>query len=473
MRTWTIGKRLAAGFAVVLVVLCGIGGLAISVMAGASGAMNDITTAYLVEMELANSFEREILNARIHFIYHVTIQKPGALDAGWKRFGQARELMPKLQRMPAMPQLAKLRPATEQLAVDLDIYDKELRSILKDVEEGKNHSQQFAATVARWAQRGGVLVEAASTLNRTASELVESDSRRHAAQMSTAVKGTITGCLLAVLLASAVSFLLTRNISATLRGASRRMNEAASSLSTSSMEVERASQSLASGATQQASSISETSSACTQIQTMTTRSHDAARAMMDRLEEAQRVSQNGLSAVERMLVSMKEVSAASQEGSKVIKVIDEIAFQTNLLALNAAVEAARAGTAGMGFAVVADEVRSLAKRSAEAAKETSELIGRSVSKATASLANADEVAALIHTLAAHASATKTIADQVNRASEEQTLGLRQVSKAISQVEVVTQSVSSAAEEAAAAAAAMSSQSSAMNEMAGNLSALVE
>ena len=157
--------------------------------------------------------------------------------------------------------------------------------------------------------------------------------------------------------------------------------------------------------------------------------------------------------------------------SKIIKVIDEIAFQTNILALNAAVEAARAGEAGMGFAVVADEVRNLAQRCAQAARDTSTLIAESINRSNDGKTKVDEVAEAVRTITEESTKVKTLVDEVSLGSEEQTRGIEQVAKAIGQMEQVTQRSAASAEEGAAAAEELNAQSATMRELVSNLAAL--
>jgi len=170
---------------------------------------------------------------------------------------------------------------------------------------------------------------------------------------------------------------------------------------------------------------------------------------------------------------MGEINAESGRISRIIKVIDEIAFQTNILALNAAVEAARAGEAGMGFAVVADEVRNLAQRCAQAAKDTSALIEESIVKSNDGKAKVDQVADTMRSVTDAASKVKTLVDEVNLGSQEQVRGLDQISRAILQMEQVTQKTVANAEEGASAAEQLTAQSEALKSIVERLTMLVD
>ena len=172
------------------------------------------------------------------------------------------------------------------------------------------------------------------------------------------------------------------------------------------------------------------------------------------------------------MVSMNEINASSDKISKIIKVIDEIAFQTNILALNAAVEAARAGEAGMGFAVVADEVRNLAQRSAQAAKDTAGLIEESIAKSKDGKTKLGQVAAAVRSVTESASKVKTLVDEVKLGSEEQARGIEQVSKAITQMEHVTQTTAANAEETASASEELSAQSETLRAIVGRLNGMI-
>jgi methyl-accepting chemotaxis protein len=273
-------------------------------------------------------------------------------------------------------------------------------------------------------------------------------------------------------LASAASFLQARSLTGQLKQWADEMFEGSHQVAAASGQVAAASQSLAQGASEQAATLEETSSSTTEIAAITNKNAENTRSVAGLMGEAAQLVTAANRNLEEMVQSMKEINGSSAKISKIIRVIDEIAFQTNILALNAAVEAARAGEAGMGFAVVADEVRNLAQRSAQAAKDTALLIEESIAKSNEGRTKLDTVAKSIRQITDSAIQVKTLVDEVNTGSQEQARGIEQISNAVGQMEQVTQRSAANAEESAAASEELASQAQSLYAVVDRLRVLI-
>ena len=229
-------------------------------------------------------------------------------------------------------------------------------------------------------------------------------------------------------------------------------------------QVSSASQALSQGATESASSLEEITSSMTEMGSQTKLNAGNATQANQLANQAKEVAQNGNAQMKEMVGAMSDISDSAQSISKIIKVIDEIAFQTNLLALNAAVEAARAGRHGKGFAVVAEEVRNLAARSAKAAGETAELIEGSVRKTEKGTQIADKTAEALGEIVTSVGKVTDLVGEIAAASNEQAQGISQVNEGLGQIDQVTQQNTASAEECAAAAEELSSQAAQLRQM---------
>lgn len=243
----------------------------------------------------------------------------------------------------------------------------------------------------------------------------------------------------------------------TLNGLLLEINDSAQQVSAGANQVAMGSQSLAQGSTEQASSIEELTASITEIANQTKKSAEDAGSAQGLATLVKENALNGNIRMIEMQNSMLEINRSSIDISKIIKVIDDIAFQTNILALNAAVEAARAGQHGRGFAVVAEEVRTLAARSAEAAKETTILIEGSIGKVQIGTKIADETATALSEIVDGIGQVTDLIGRIARASNEQATGIAQINIGIEQVTTVVHQNSATAEESAAASEELSGQ----------------
>jgi methyl-accepting chemotaxis protein len=253
-------------------------------------------------------------------------------------------------------------------------------------------------------------------------------------------------------------------MSATLVQMVSEINSGTAQIESGSTQIASASQSLAQGASEQASSLQQISASIEQMSGQTQQSAENARQAATLAEENKKSADRGQHEMAEMSKAVNEIKQSSAEISKIIKVIDEIAFQTNLLALNAAVEAARAGEAGKGFAVVAEEVRNLAQRSAEAAKSTSAMIEESVKRSENGVQIAGRVGQALEEITSATAKVNTLLAEIASASGEQATGIGQVNQGVSQLDQVTQQNAGNSEELASSAEELSSQVASLNDL---------
>ncbi len=278
--------------------------------------------------------------------------------------------------------------------------------------------------------------------------------------------------VLIMVLTMAGSVVLSESLNRSIKKVISQMTASSEQVTSAAAQVSSAGQSLASGASQQAASVEETSASLEEMASMTKRNAENAARVNDLGKQARTAAEHGARNMEDMNRAMAAIKDSSDEVSKIIKTIDEIAFQTNILALNAAVEAARAGEAGMGFAVVAEEVRNLAQRSAQAAKDTTSKIEAAINRTSQGVTLSQTVATGLQEIVLKARQVDELAAQVASASREQSSGIEQVNLAVGQIDKVTQANAACAEESASAAEELSAQAKSLEVAIDELSSLV-
>jgi len=240
--------------------------------------------------------------------------------------------------------------------------------------------------------------------------------------------------------------------------------ESAKQVSGASGEIAGGAQNLATSSSAQAISLEDVSASLEETSAMAKQNADNSNQAKILAKEARGVAHDGEASMKRMAEAIGHIKDSSDNTAKIVKTIDEIAFQTNLLALNAAVEAARAGEAGKGFAVVAEEVRNLAMRSAEAAKNTTEMIDESSKNAMSGVKITEEVAGALNQIVDRVGKMDSLIAEIAAASNEQSQGVDSINIAVMKMKLITQQNAASSEESASAAEELNNQAMELQTM---------
>jgi methyl-accepting chemotaxis protein len=281
------------------------------------------------------------------------------------------------------------------------------------------------------------------------------------------------GIIIAIVISIIIGIMIARGISVPINRIINTLTEGSHEVDTMAGELSLSSNNLSDGASHNAASLEETSAALEELSSMTKRNSNnavEANSLMILTNDAVNKAENSMFNV---IKAMEHIAVSGNEIGKIIKTIDEIAFQTNLLALNAAVEAARAGEVGAGFAVVADEVRNLAIRSADAAKNTSDLIAATISNINSGSQMVNSTAESFNIVSQNSSKVLQLVSEVAEASKEQTQGISQISVAMTQMDRVTQTNATSAQQSANSAKQLTFESDHLMEAIDEINTLVQ
>ncbi|MDR1085817.1 MAG: methyl-accepting chemotaxis protein [Deltaproteobacteria bacterium] len=353
------------------------------------------------------------------------------------------------------------KPVTQsqkQILNDISAQAKNFQSKLISM---KDRLTSFLADRTRTDASMRTILDVIEKLSDATSAMTGDFAAEAVGALERAIYIMVIGVTVGLVVSLILSFFLTRSITGPIAEVILVLSDGAQEVDSASGELSSSSNTLAEGATENAASLEETSAALEQLSSMTKRNADNAVEANSLMAQATEAVSKAESSMVNVIQAMDHIATSGNEIGKIIKTIDEIAFQTNLLALNAAVEAARAGEAGAGFAVVADEVRNLAIRSAEAAKNTADLIAATISNINSGSEMVNFTSENFHSVANTSAKVAQLVSEVAEASREQSQGINQITTAMTQMDKVTQSNAASAEEAASAASNLSVQ-------AGNL-----
>jgi methyl-accepting chemotaxis protein len=376
------------------------------------------------------------------------------------------------------------RELKEAEALDASLADPEKMKLLKQIDaDAALYIEGFEKVVTATDTRSSIVkddldrlaplfAQKITSVRTSLGELQQQlDREMRAAQVRNemlvlgfSVGGILVGIVFAIL--------IVRSVNGPIAKITKRLASGAEHTASASSQVTSASQTMADGSSRQAASLEESSASLEEMAGMTRKNAENAQSAKALANQTRLAADAGAEDMKEMKSAMAAIQASSTEISKIIKTIDEIAFQTNLLALNAAVEAARAGEAGLGFAVVADEVRSLAQRSVQAARETAQKISDATAKSEQGGKISEKVARSLDEITSKARQVDDLIAEIAVASQEQSQGIDQVSRAVSDMDQVTQANAATAQQTSAAATELSSQAAQLQGIISELNHMV-
>jgi methyl-accepting chemotaxis protein len=469
---WNVSTKVSLITAVSLLLIAGVGGWT---WLQFRRVVDNSAQVAIANQALRNHMEADMMHDALRGDVLATLRAAEKKDAAGVSSAAAdlvehtKKFREAVQENQALATTPKVTAALQGVTQGLGEYIQAAESIIG--EAAKNYAEaekQFPAFTAAFTELEGRMEKVSDVIEVFGKEMTAQNQAAEAAfqrSVFTAVGSSVA--LLVVL-----TLFVVRSVPKPFAAVASRLAEAASANLDSANHIRSAATASAEDASAQAASLEETSASLEEMASRTkTNAENATRARQS-ARQTRQAAEAGSSDMTELSQAMDGIKAASDNISKIIKTIDEIAFQTNILALNAAVEAARAGEAGMGFAVVADEVRNLAQRSALAARETAERIEDSISRSRRGVELNSKVALALSEIVDRSRDLDSLIDGIATATSEQSEGLQQLTIAVSQIDQITQRNAASAEEGAAAAGELRSQADTLQGVVANLQSLV-
>ena len=471
---WTIGRRIGVGFTALIAILAVVGVICYERVMRIGVSSGELEFRAMPGLVLLGQIESQVKENYLYTTQHIMATDAATKAAIDKELSEKSNLNTALYKeYEALIDEPDERTAYEQLTVRRNAY-RDMRAKVLTLSRSKQVAQVLQADSMLNNELYPIYKDYVATLrgmvetSRAKGTIASNEIKQAVAQTRVTV---LVGVAAAIVLGIAMSFMITRRTRGVLGSVANELADGSAQVSSASSEISNASQSLAQSSSELAASIEETSATLEEISSMTKRNAESAGTAREVANQTRAAAETGTTGMQSMTAAMDAIKASSVNTAKIIRTIDDIAFQTNLLALNAAVEAARAGEAGAGFAVVAEEVRSLAQRSTQAARETSEKIQDSIQKSEHGVSISSEVAKTLEEIVTHARRVDALVAEIASASKEQSQGVDQVVVAVQQMEKVTQNTAAGAEECASAAQELNAQAIAQDSIVGRLRSL--